>query len=74
MSGTNCDSLRENAGRVCGEVSQVLSEIPTTGKAREAKLLGESLFAIGDEEWKGKKVIAWANEFTLEPAEADGEY
>ncbi len=48
--------------------------IPTTGETRVAKSLGEWLFAIGDEEWKGKKVVAWTDEFTLGQAESNREY
>ncbi|MBD2531833.1 hypothetical protein H6G97_20485 [Nostoc flagelliforme FACHB-838] len=51
-----------------------MSEISTTGKTRETEPLGEQLFAIGDKRWKGEKVIARADEFTLGQTASNREY
>ncbi|MEH2300849.1 MAG: hypothetical protein V7K88_18060 [Nostoc sp.] len=48
-----------------------MSEVPTTGKTRTAKPLGEQLFTIGDQSSQGEKIFTWADKFTLGQAEGN---
>ncbi|MEH2455756.1 MAG: hypothetical protein V7K20_32165 [Nostoc sp.] len=56
---------------MCGEVPQVLSEVPTTGETRTAKPLGEQLCTISEQSSQGEKVFTWADKFTLGQAEGN---